>query len=83
MSSNLDMEDGKDVGLADFAINELDKQDGRADDVKVEGATDAKADLSPFDPSISPDSGEGARLKVSLAHLQYEAQETAQARQLS
>lgn len=44
---------------------------------------DAKASLPPFDPfSLSSvDSRDGARLKVCLVHLQYEAQEKAEVRQ--
>lgn len=72
-----------DVAVAHLSfLDDEDKRSGRAD-AEAEVMADAKAGLPPFDP-FSPgsvDSRDGARLKVRLARLQYEAQEKAQARQ--
>jgi len=63
-------------------VDDEDKRSGRAD-AEAEVGADAKAGLPPFDPfsPSSVDSRDGARLRVRLARLQYEAQEKAQARQ--
>ncbi len=71
-----------DVAVAHLSfLDDEDKRSGRAD-AEAEVMADAKAGLPPFDP-FSPgsvDSRDGARLRVRLARLQYEAQEKAQAR---
>lgn len=62
----------------------MDKQDSRTE-AEAEVVADAKASLPPFDPffPISTDSKEGMRLRVPLAHLQYETQEKAKHVRLS
>lgn len=88
MSDTVDSESSGNVGAGDVAVanlslmNDEDKRSGRAD-AEEEVMADAKASLPQFDP-LTPstvDSRHRARLKVCMVHLQYEAQEKAEARQ--
>ncbi|GAA6082053.1 uncharacterized protein LOC110439519 [Tachysurus ichikawai] len=64
-----------------FSSGEKDKRSGGVDD-EAEVEAEAKVGLPPFDPVTPSSVGslEGARLKVRMVRLHYEAQERAQTR---
>lgn len=72
---------GAGVTLPHMGEKQIGVTAGAVAEVAAEAGT--KAGLPPFDPCspISPGSPEGARLKVRLARLQFEAQDKIQARQ--